>query len=87
MMPGDEDYWAEELEDEAGDADFETLYTQINALLVDCGFAPLDPRQPFDWMVLFGMATGDLFDLDSRFEAVLGSLFGNDSQRELTPPV
>lgn len=81
----DQDYWDEDLEDEPGDADFETLRAQINALLVDCGFAPLDPRQPFDWMVLFGMATGDLFDLDERMEAVLKRLFVNDLQTE-TPP-
>lgn len=83
-LPRDDDeaYWAERLDDEPGDADFESLRMQLNALLVECGFAPLDPRQPFDWMVLFGIATGDLFDLDNRFEAVLKGIFGSDPQAQ-----
>lgn len=83
-LPRDDDeaYWAEHMDDEPGDADFESMRMQLNALLVECGFAPLDPRRPFDWMVLFGIATGDLFDLDNRFEAVLKGIFGSDSQAQ-----
>ncbi len=69
------------LDDAQEDADFEGLQAQIDAMLVECGFAPLDPRLPFDWMVLFCMATGDLFDLDERFGTFLETLFGNESQR------
>ncbi len=68
-------------DDEEGD-EFTTLLTNLDAMLVECGFAPMDPRVPFDWMVLFCMATGDVFDLDGRFEAVLGDLFGNQPQPE-----
>lgn len=64
----------------AGDADFDAIRIQLDAMLTDCGYAPLNPRQPFDWMVLFGIATGDLFDLDERFETLLGELFGNAPQ-------
>ncbi len=60
------------------DADFEGIRGQIDAMLTECGFQPLDPRMPFDWMVLFCMATGDLFDLDKRFTAFLSVLFGNE---------
>ncbi len=67
---------------EDDDRDFEGIRLELNAMLVECGFAPLDPRQPFDWMVLFGIATGDLFDLDQRMEGVLNSLFGNDLQND-----
>lgn len=84
IMPrdNDADFWPEDIENEPGDADFEAIRMQMNALLVECGFAPLDPRQPFDWMVLFGIATGDLFDLDDRFESIMKGIFGNDSQAE-----
>lgn len=63
-----------------GDADFDEMRLQLDAMLNDCGYSPLSPRQPFDWMVLFGIATGDLFDLDERFESLLGELFGNETQ-------
>ncbi len=71
----DEDY----LDDD--DVDFEGVRTGMNAMLMECGFAPLDPRQPFDWMVLFGIATGDLFDFDQRMEGLINSLFGNEMQK------
>ncbi len=68
------------VEDEGESADFEAMRSQIDAMLVESGFAPLDPRLPFDWMVLFCMATGDLFDLDDRFEGFLTTMFGNEIQ-------
>lgn len=61
---------------------FEAVYVQMNAMLAECGFAPIDPRSPFDWMVLFCMATGDVFDFDQRFEDVLSQLYGNKLQEE-----
>ncbi len=84
-----EDIWEEDaldaftllddsLDDGVNEADFEGLRNQIDAMLIECGFVPLDPRAPFDWMVLFGIATGDLFELDDRFEAFLTALFGNE---------
>ena len=63
------------------DADFESMFIDLNAMLAECGFATIDPRSPFDWMVLFCMATGDVFDIDQRFEGVLTGMFGNESQR------
>lgn len=66
------------LEDGMDNEDFEGLKNQIDAMLVECGFAALDPRAPFDWMVLFAIATGDLFDLDDRFSEFLTALFGNE---------
>ena len=35
------------------DEDFESRCTRLNATLCDCGFAPLDSRSPFDWMIIF----------------------------------
>ncbi len=84
---GEDDMEAFMLMDEAldaetsGNADFEGLLTQIDAMLVECGFASMDPRLPFDWMVLFCMATGDLWELDDRFSEFLSTLFGNKNQK------
>lgn len=66
--------------DDSGDADFTAMFIQLNAMLIECGFAPIDPRAPFDWMTLFCMATGDVFNFDERFEGVLSRLAGNAQQ-------
>ena len=31
---------------------FEDLYSRLNLMLENCGFAGLDPRAPFDWLIL-----------------------------------
>lgn len=75
------DDWLDAAEDEEDfENDFDGMLIQLNAMLSDCGFSAIDPRHPFDWIVLYCMATGDLFEIDSRFDAILTSLFGNESQ-------
>ena len=43
--------WQEEKED--ADADFRSSYLRINQMLSACSYRMLDPRNPFDWLVLY----------------------------------
>lgn len=62
------------LEDEE-DEDFEGRYTRLNAMLYDCGFAPLDSRSPFDWMVIYCMCIEEAMFIDAEIEAFLNAVF------------
>lgn len=54
---------------------FEDLYLRLNAMLADCGFAPLDPRTPFDWMILYCMCVDESMLIDGRVQHFLTQLF------------
>lgn len=54
---------------------FEDLYMRMNAMLADCGFAQLDPRVPFDWMILYCMCADETMLIDSRVQQFLAELF------------
>lgn len=62
------------LEDDE-DEDFEGRYTRLNAMLCDCGFAPLDSRAPFDWMVIYCMCIEEAMFIDAEIEAFLNAVF------------
>lgn len=57
------------------DEDFESRYARLNATLCDCGFAPLDSRSPFDWMILYCMCIEEAIFIDSQIEAFLNAVF------------
>lgn len=59
------------------DEDFESRYTRLNATLCDCGFAPLDSRSPFDWMIIYCMCIEEAMFIDSQIEAFLNAIFPN----------
>lgn len=69
----------EEFEDEdlelTPDQVFQDLYLRLDLMLSDCGFQQLDPRSPFDWIVLFCISSGDLWESDSRLQEMLAELF------------
>ena len=46
----------------------------INAMLTDCGMPLLDPRNAFDWLVLYAV-TADEESMSERMEAVISQLF------------
>ena len=50
-----------------------------NLMLHECGFSPLDPRSPFDWLVLYSLRPGDGEDesMSDRLSQVLALLFGD----------
>lgn len=66
----DEDYLS--LEDRLDDH-----WWVINAMLADCGMPVLDPRNAFDWLVLYALtATGDQ-SMSERMEQVIEALYAD----------
>lgn len=55
---------------------FQDLYQRLNDMLALCGFAALDPRVPFDWMILYCICVQDMFDVDARMRAMFREMFG-----------
>lgn len=53
----------------------EDMYERLNTMLADCGFAPLDARSPFDWMVLYCICGGESFYMDGRVRQFLAEVF------------
>ena len=48
----------------------------LNAMLMDCGMPQLDPRNAFDWLVLYAV-TANEESMSERMEAVIEQLFSN----------
>lgn len=57
----------------------------IDLMLHECGYAPLDPRNPFDWLVLYSLGTdGETETMSDRLASILTELFPDeDAGREL----
>jgi len=70
-LDGEEEYTQEEA--------FLDIYTRLNLMLNSCGFLKLDPRSAFDWMVLFCISTGDLWESDERIQAMLLEMFPREN--------
>lgn len=52
----------------------------IDLMLHECGYAPLDPRNPFDWLVLYSLRTdGDAETMSDRLAAILSELFPSEN--------
>ena len=76
----EEDVYWDELEDEDDEsADFRSSYIRMNRMLSSCGYRMLDPRNPFDWVVLYCMrVSGDpdsMDGLNERLSDMLDVLF------------
>jgi len=60
---GDQDDtdWDDEWPDETHEADdaFRSSYLRMNQMLSTCGYRMLDPRNPFDWVVIYCMRVSD----------------------------
>lgn len=54
---------------------FLSVYMRMNTMLNACGFPQLDPRNPFDWMILFCISSGNLWESDDRLRSILLSMF------------
>jgi len=61
--------------EQSKDQTFKEFYTNMNILLESSGFKTLDPRAPFDWIVIFCMCVEDIYDIDGRFSDFLQTLF------------
>lgn len=69
--------------DSDGDEAFREFYQKMNSMLEYCGFSPLDPRAPFDWMTIYCLCGEDIYELDSQLSEFLTDLFrdfGNEAQ-------
>jgi len=69
--------------DSDGDEAFREFYQKMNSMLEYCGFSPLDPRSPFDWMTIYCLCGEDIYELDSQLSEFLSDLFrdfGNEAQ-------
>lgn len=62
---------------------FNETYLRMSSMLKECGFAPLDPRVPFDWMILYCMCVSDSWDIDQKMKDFLSAAFdcGNEVQK------
>ena len=68
----------EEPEDEdilTRDEVFQNIHIRLNRMLRACGFHALDPRSPFDWMILYSICVDDVWEVDQRLCRMLESLF------------
>ena len=59
---------------------FEDSYARLGSMLDACGFPPIDPRIPFDWMVLYCMVVDDILDIDSNISGFLSKIFTNTDE-------
>lgn len=61
---------------------FQNICMRLNRMLNACGFQPLDPRNPFDWVILFCICVDDLWIVDMRLAEMLENMFpaGNEKQ-------
>ncbi len=62
---------------------FKETYLRLSAMLKECGFAQLDPRVPFDWMILYCMCVSDTWEIDEKMKKFLKEAFdsGNEIQK------
>ncbi len=58
---------------------FQDMYARMNSMLSDCGFAPLDSRTSFDWMVLYCMCTDESIFIDDTVQRFLSEIFPSGS--------
>lgn len=56
-------------EEDSAEAAFRSTHMRMNQMLADCGFRQLDPRNAFDWLVLYCMrVNADALDMDGLNE-------------------
>lgn len=63
---------------ETGEDVFEDMYRRMNDMLGLCGFSTLDPRVPFDWLIIYCMCVTDILDMDDRMHRIFNEMFGMD---------
>jgi hypothetical protein len=53
--------------------------TAVDAMLTDCGMGTLDPRGPFDWLVMYCMAHEADDGMSERMERVMACFFAPEN--------
>ncbi len=72
-------YWDELEDEEDADIDFRSSYMRLNQMLSVCGYRMLDPRNAFDWVIIYCMRVGTdpeaMAGLSERLSEMLDVLF------------
>ena len=77
FLATDEGLIVDELEEKATTEErFEDLYSRLDAMLIRCSFASLDPRVPFDWLVLYCIYANNMEEVDQRMRVLFDEMFG-----------
>ena len=58
---------------------FDDRYRRVNQMLDDCGYSQLDPRNVFDWLMLYCMYDHGELNGNERLQAVLRETEENDA--------
>jgi len=61
---------------------FKDLYMRLNLMLTRCGFRTLDPRSPFDWIILYSIAVDDVIKTDRRLNEIFEKMFEDDGNKD-----
>lgn len=69
------DYGDDVISEQTPEDMFQDMHERINSMLMDCGFAPLDARVPFDWMILYCMCADESIFIDGRIQSFLSEIF------------
>lgn len=75
-----DDSW-EPAPDPTPDEVFSSLETRMDLMLKACGYQQLDPRNPFDWMIIFCISSGDLWETDSLLRQTLQEMFPEAAEK------
>ena len=62
---------------------FEENFNRISIMLIDCGMAPPDPRNVFDWVALFALKMNNTAAMSEEMEKLLEKIFSEESQADL----
>ncbi len=59
---------------------FEDRLSRLNTMLIDCGYPLVDPRSPFDWMVLYCLCGDDSYINDEKMRKFLSVIFAGETE-------
>ncbi|MBQ7920963.1 MAG: hypothetical protein IJ325_00060 [Clostridia bacterium] len=72
---GESSYADDYLDERTPEELFMDVYERLNMMLSDCGFAGLDPRIQFDWMILYCICVDDSIFIDGKIQHFLAEVF------------
>jgi hypothetical protein len=58
---------------------FEEHYWRLNSMLNDCGMSKIDPRNVFDWLILYCLKSSDDEAMSERMQEVLDVIFETET--------
>ncbi|MCD8158221.1 MAG: hypothetical protein LUD77_04795 [Clostridiales bacterium] len=64
---------------------FKEHYNRLNCILSECGFALLEPRNPFDWVVLYTLKMNNNEVMAEEMQRIINEIFGIGTDGETDP--